>query len=126
MAGFVASGATFTFVGALGQFGAFVTSLSVSSPEAEIVDMTRANDPVGRVVLVPTGALVGGSVDVEYIASPGGADPDVFVCTNGTLTFAANGLTVSRGAILASSQRQASVGDIVRGSLRFVLTDYSG
>ena len=126
MAGFAAQGATFTFDGTRGQFGANVTSLSVSSPEAEVVDMTGPDDALGLRVMVPTGDWSGGSVEVEYIASPSGADPEGFVRDYGTLTFAASGVTISRRAILASTDKRVSVGDIVRGSLRFTLTDYEG
>jgi len=126
MAGFAAQGATFTFAGTRGQFGANVTSLSVSSPEAEVVDMTGPDDALGLRVMVPTGDWSGGGVNVDYIASPNGASPDGFVRDNGTLTFAANGLSVTRRAILVSAETQASVGDVVRGSLRFTLTDYEG
>jgi len=126
MAGFAAQGATFTFAGTRGQFGANVTSLSVSSPEAEVVDMTGPDDALGLRVMVPTGDWSGGSVEVEYIASPNGADPEGFVCDYGTLTFGATGINVTRRAVLTSSQRDARVGDIVRGSLRFTLTDYTG
>lgn len=126
MAGFAAQGATFTFAGTRGQFGASVTSLSVSSPEAEVVDMTGFGDDLGRRVMVPTGDWSGGSVEVEYIASPNGADPEGFVRDYGTLTFGATGLNISRRAILTSTDKQIRVGDIVRGSLRFALTDYEG
>lgn len=126
MAGFTAQGATFTFAGTRGQIGANVTSLSVSSPEAEVVDMTAIGDAAGQRIMVPTGDWSGGSIDVEYIASPGGPSPDGFVRDVGTLTFASNGLSVTRRAILVSAEVQASVGDLVRGSLRFALTDYAG
>lgn len=126
MAGFAAQGATFTFVGTRGQFGASVTSLSVSSPEAEVVDMTGFGDDLGRRVMVPTGDWSGGSVEVEYIASQNGADPEGFVRDYGMLTFGATGLNISRRAILTSTDKQIRVGDIVRGSLRFTLTDYEG
>lgn len=126
MAGFAAQGATFTFAGTRGQFGANVTSLSVTSPEAEVADMTEPTDEIGKRVLVPTGDWSGGGVAVDYIASASGASPDGFVCDYGTLTFASSGVSVTRRAILVSAERQIRVGDIVRGSLRFTLTDYAG
>lgn len=124
--GVTAQGATFTFAGRRGQFSANVTSLSVSSPQAEVVDMTGPDDAVGHGVMVPTGDWSGGSIDVEYIATAGGFSPDGFVCDVGTLTFASSGLIVTKQAILVSAQRQASVGELVRGSLKFALTDYAG
>lgn len=126
MAGVTAQGATFTFVGTRGQLSANVTSLSVSSPEAEVADMTGIATPAGQRIMVPTGDWSGGSIDVEYLASAGGFNPEGFVRDVGTLTFASSGLTVTKRAILVSAQRQASVGELVRGSLRFTLTDYTG
>ena len=125
MAGFAAQGATFTFATAsAGQFGAAVTSLSVASPEAEVVDMTGVDDAQGQRIMVPTGDWSGGSVEVEYIASPNGAAPEAFVRQVGIVTFSSQNMTVSRRAVLVAADRRASVGEVVRGTLRFTLTDY--
>ena len=86
--------------------------------------MTGVYDAMGRRVMVPTGDWSGGSVEVEYIASPNGAAPEAFVRQVGVVTFASPNMTVSRRAVLVAADRRASVGDVVRGALRFTLTDY--
>lgn len=126
MAGFTAQGATFTFSGSRGQFSANVTGLTVTTPEAEVVDMTGVDDPLAHRIMVPTGDWAGGDIQVEYIASSGGGVVDGFVSDCGNLSFIAPGIDVTRRAILVSADRQIRVGDIVRGSLRFTLTDYAG
>lgn len=126
MAGFAAQGATFTFQGTRGQFSAFVTGISVSTPVAEVVDMTSPSDEIGKRIMVPTGDWAGGDVQVEYIASPKGGVVDGFVSDCGTLSFKTADIDITRRAILVSADRQARVGDIVRGTLQFTLTDYAG
>lgn len=122
MAGFLAQGATFTFK----SVAATVTGVSVETPVAEVVDMTAYNAPVANNVLVPTGGWKGGSISVDYVYAKGGTDPQTVVRQYGTLTFSAPGITVSRQAILESASTQIRVGDVVRGSLKFLMTDYYG
>lgn len=123
MAGVPANGATFTFRGVQ----AIVTGISVETPAAEVVDMASAADPVGAIVMVPTGEWSGGTVSVDYIhAGPLQTDPQAVVRQVGQLRFASPGYTVSRNAILESATTEARTGDIVRGTLRFRMTDYYG
>lgn len=126
MAGFAAQGATFVFTSTRGAISANVTALSVATPTAEVVDMTSPSDPLGYRVMVPTGDVSGGTIDVEYIATPNGGSPDGFVTDYGVLKFDTPAMSVSRRAILVSADKEARVGDIVRGTLRFTLTDYEG
>lgn len=122
MAGFVASGATFTFCGVK----ATVTRVSVETPTAEIVDMTPSSWPTGQPpVLVPTGALTGGSIDVDFIASPGGVNPESIIGKVGTAQFSSPSLAVSQRAVCESASREAAVGDIVRGSMTLRFTGYT-
>ncbi len=86
--------------------------------------MTGVDDAQGQRIMVPTGDWSGGSVEVEYIATPSGVAPEAFVRRVGLVTFASPNMTVSRRAVLIAADRRASVGDLVRGSLRFMLTDY--
>ncbi len=118
-------GATFTFTCDRGTFNGGVTKISVDSPTAEVVDMTGGSDDVGLNVLVPTGAWKGGSVAVEYVAGSG-FDVQLLVRGYGSLTFTSPGMSVSRQVLLESASRNASVGDVVRGSLKFLMTDYYG
>lgn len=122
MAGVTAHGATFTFQGV----SAIVVGLSVETPKAEIVDMTGVADPVGATVLVPTGAQSAGSISVDYIHAPGGVDPQVLVGQRGQVVFGSPGYSLTRNVILESASAQARFGDVVRGSIRFVMTDYYG
>jgi hypothetical protein len=126
MAGFVASGATFTFVGPGANITAIVTRLSVETPTAEIVDMTAFNAPANQMVLVPTGAWQGGAIDVDFLYAPNGADPQTVIGKYGTAQFSSPQLSVSRNCILESASFEAAVGDLVRGTLRLRLTDYVG
>jgi hypothetical protein len=134
MAGFSAQGATFTFnATGVGIFRATVTGISVETPTAEVTDMTPAAAPVTQILMVPTGAWSGGSVSVDYIRDAGAGtgspqnigDPQVLVTKHGNATFASPNLTVSRNVILQSASTEARVGDLVRGSLRFIITDYT-
>lgn len=122
MAGLSAHGGTFTFM----SFQAAVTGLSVETPTAEIVDMTPAAAGAQYVVMVPTGAWSGGSVSVDYIRLPGTADPQSLVGACAPLSFSSAGYSVTKRCVLQSASTEARVGDLVRGSLRFVLTDYTG
>ena len=122
MAGVTAQGATFTFNGAV----AIITGLSINTPKAEIVDMTGINDPANTTVMVPTGAISPGSVTVDYVHIAGGLDPQAAIGVRGPLVFGSPGYSVTRNAILESASTEVRSGDVVRGSLNFVMTDYSG
>lgn len=131
MAGFSAQGATFTFVATGGTFVGAVTAVAVETPVAEVVDMTSITDAADQVKLVPTGAWSAGSVAVDYIATPGTADPQSLVRKAGTLTFTspamtATGLPISRQVILESATVEVRVNELVRGNLKFRVTDYTG
>lgn len=122
MAGVTAHGGTFTFL----QFSAFVVGVSVETPTAEIADMSGIGDGGDRVVLVPTGAWSGGSVTVDYLRDASTGDPQTIVRRTGFLTFASAGFNVSRQVILESASSEARAGELVRGTLRFRVTDYLG
>jgi hypothetical protein len=119
MAGATAQGATFSFAGFSGK----VTGISVESPTAVIADMTAIGDPKGYVVMVPTGDWVGGTVTVDFIAA---GDPQGLVRATGALSFASAALTVSRRVICQSASIGAQAGELIRGSLKFLITDYTG
>lgn len=124
MAGFTAQGATFTFNGSLGSFQGAIVGISVEAPTAEVVDMTTAIAPKGTRTLVPTGDWKGGGISVDFIMVSG--DPGSMVRGVGTLTFASQRLNVTKRAILESASYEARVGELVRGNLKFSLTDYQG
>jgi hypothetical protein len=122
MAGLNAHGGTFTFQG----FSAAVTGISVETPTAEVVDMTPMTASASQMVMVPTGAWSGGTISVDYIRVSQTVDPQTLVSKCDQLTFSSSGFSVSRRVVLQSASTEARVGDLVRGSLRFVLTDYTG
>lgn len=117
-------GATFIFAGSLGIISGRVTRLSVETPAAEVVDMTGVLDDPGLMVLVPTGSWRGGSVSVDYVADASVGDIQLYVRSVGRLTFSSPGHTVARQVLLESASSQVSVGDVVRGSMKFLMTDY--
>ena len=53
-------------------------------------------------------------------------DPQTFVKKVGNLSFSSAGYTVSRRVICESASVSAQSGEIVRGSLKFLMTDYQG
>lgn len=122
MAGVTAQGATFTFNGAV----AIITGLSINAPKAEIVDMTGINDAANLTVMVPTGAVGPGNVTVDYVHIAGGIDPQAVIGVRGPLVFGSPGYSVTRNVILESASTEVRSGDVVRGSLNFVMTDYYG
>lgn len=124
--GTTAQGGTFTFSVSGGNIVAKIIGLSVETPQAEIVDMTAYNDAAELSVAVPTGSWTGGSVSVDYMHVPGGQDPQSIVRKVGSLTFSSAGYSVTKRAILESATTEARVGELVRGTLRFRLTDYQG
>ena len=121
-----AQGAAFTFNGSRGFFRGGVTKVAVETPTAEVVDCTGTFDAGDQSVLVPTGAWKGGSITVEFVAGTGLGDVQSIVRGVGMLTFSSAGYSVSKRVILESASVGVAVGDIVKGSLRFVQTDYYG
>lgn len=113
--------ATFTFNGSWG----YVTGISVETPTAEVTNMTDAATAKGFLVMVPTGDWSGGTINVDYLHH-GTLDTQTIVGTVGQLSFSSTSYSVARRAILVSASTEARVGEVVRGSLRFQLTDYSG
>jgi hypothetical protein len=124
--GLSAQGATFTFAGSLGSFQGSVVGINVETPVAEVVDMTSPTDPLGHVYLVPTGGWSGGSVSLDFLATPATGDVAAIVRGVGQLTFSSPTWSVSKRAILESANTEARVGELVRGSATFRLTDYEG
>jgi hypothetical protein len=114
----IAYNATFSFSGFAGQ----VTGISVEAGTPELVDMTAANTPAGHAVMVPTGDFKPGSISVDFLADA----PPPDTGTVGPLTFNSSFLSVSRNVVLESAQVEARVGELVRGTMKFTMTDYSG
>lgn len=122
----VAQGAKFLFAGSRGSFSGAVTKVEVETPSAEIVDATGIYDGASATVLVPTGAWKGGSIKVDYIRPRDSQDIQLLVRGAGQLGFTATGFSFSRRVILESASEVASAGDVVRGTMKFVMTDWYG
>ena len=127
MAGFTAQGAVFTWTGTP-PFTGKVTGISVETPTAVVADMTAVGDQAGYMVMVPTGDWVGGTIAVDFVSF---GDPQGIVRQTGVLTLttaapagSTPALSISRRALCQSASVAAQVGEIVRGSLKFLMTDY--
>jgi hypothetical protein len=120
MAGATAHGATFSFLGFSGR----LTGISVEMPTAEITNMTSAGNGRGFMVMVPTGDSSGGTITVDFLTI--NTDPWSFVKKAGVLTFRSAGYSISRRVVCESASVSAQSGELVRGSLRFLITDYTG
>jgi hypothetical protein len=127
MAGVFALGASFSFRGV----AATVTGVSVETPKAAYVDMTHTptggfGDTVSSRVLVPTREMAPGSITVDFNQQPNQQDPNNLVGLHGQLSFQSAGYRVTRQAFLESSTTEVRVGELVRGTLKFITTDYYG
>jgi hypothetical protein len=117
-------GATFSFNSNRGAYSGGVTKATVELPQAEVVDVTGLYDSTERSILVPTGSIKGGSVSIDFIKSASSAPVTGMIRGIGQLSFNSPGFSVTRQVILESGSESASVGDVVRGSMRFLMTDY--
>lgn len=114
----LAHGTTFTFKGSTFS----VTSIRVQAPQAEIVDITPMAGAAGAVVMLETGEHASpGSVEIEFIGS---GNPASMVRQRGQLVISGSAGGLTKNAICENATQDAKVSDIVRGSARFVLTDY--
>jgi hypothetical protein len=113
-------GMTFTFPG----FSAHYTSISVEEPEAEVVDMTKIDDPIKTRRMVATGDVTSpATVRVDYIRLAGTLAPLTISGRSGQLVISHPNVSVSKKAVLQSATSEISVGDLLRGSLNFVIDD---
>lgn len=113
--------ATFTY----GSFSGYVTGLAVDMPRAEIVNMTPQNAAVGAMVMVPTGAVTGGKITVDFWHD-GVVNVRNLIGTYGTLTFSSAAYSVSQSVVCEHATMEARTGQIVSGTLSFVFTDFTG
>jgi hypothetical protein len=112
-------GTTFTFAGLQAHY----TSISVEEPEAEVVDMTAAGDPLSiKRRMVATGDFTSpGSISVDYIRLAGTPAPLAISGLEGQLSISHPNISVSKKAVLQSATSEMAVGDFLRGTLKFVI-----
>jgi hypothetical protein len=124
MAGATAHGATFSFTATGVKLTGKLLGVSVELPTAEVTNMTAAGDSLGYTFMVPTGEQSGGTITVEFLVW----DTDLwsFVKKVGDLSFTSAGYSISRRVICESASVNAQAGELVRGSARFLITDYLG
>lgn len=97
----------------------FATRVSVESPQPEITDMTGMDDPVGAIVMVPTGAFTApGRVSVDAF---GFTDPSAMVGLDGEAVFATQVGRMSFQAVCESASVEAQVGELLRVSFSLLV-----
>jgi hypothetical protein len=119
-------GTTFTFPG----FTAHYTSISVEEPEAEVVDMTSIDTPLGQKRMVPTRDVSSPArMRVDYVRLQGTPKPMAITGAQGVnggqavsivFSHATAGSFTVKGVLQSASSEFAS-GDLMRGSLTFVI-----
>lgn len=117
----LAQGTSFTF----NSTGYTVTSVRARAAQPEVVDMSPVDHPKNTgPLIVPTGAfMVPASVDIELI---GNQSPLSMIGQSGQLSITGPVGSVSEKAICEAAEVSAQVGDVVRGSARFIITSYQG
>lgn len=120
MAGVTAHGALFFYNG----FAGSVSGIAVETPVAEVTDMSSLGHPKGYMVMVPTGDQSGGTITVDFLTA--NVDVQSLVRSTGTLTFRSPGFSIARRVLCESASIGAQAGELVRGSIRFRITDYTG
>jgi hypothetical protein len=117
----LAQGTSFTF----NSTGYTVTSVRARAAQPEVVDMSPISHPINTgPMLVATGAfLVPGSVEIELI---GPQSPLSMIGQTGQLSITGPVGGITENAICETAEVSAQVGDVVRGSARFLITSHSG
>jgi hypothetical protein len=85
--------------------------------------MTAATDSLGYQYLVPTGEWSGGTITIDFLSA---TDPQPLVRKVGQLSFSSTNFRISRRVICESASIGAQTGELVRGSLKFAFTDWTG
>lgn len=117
----LSQGTTFKF----NSVGYTVTSVRARAAQPEVVDMSPINHPNDTgPMIVPTGAYAApGSVDIELI---GLQSPLGMIGQTGELSITGPVGSITEQAICEAAEVSAQVGDVVRGSARFIITSYQG
>lgn len=121
MAGVTAQGTTASFDG--DEFT--VTGFSFNPPAEQLVDMTSAGDLVGTNVMVPTGERSPGTMTIDFIADSSFSNPQAIIGQQGPLAISGP-YPVTRNVVCTDGSVQAAVGDIIKGTLQFTISDYYG
>ena len=104
-------------------------SITYTSAEAETVTLPVLTTPKNSTPLVvPTGDNQGGSISVEYTRELLGVNMDSYVGASASFSYTdSNGYSiVVSNMLLTSCSENVGTGDVVTGTLEFVLTSFSG
>ena len=121
MAGLTAQGTAASFDG--NSFT--VTGFSFEPPAAVLTNMTSKLASVDATVMAPTGERTPGTITVDFLADNSFSDPQSLTGTRATLSISGP-YGLSRNAVCTGGTVQASVGDLIRGTLQFTITDWYG
>jgi len=121
MAGLTAQGTSASFNG----ISFTVTGFSFESPAAVLTDMTSGRSSVGATVMAPTGEKTPGTITVDFLADDSFGNPQSLSGVRSTLSISGP-YGLSRNVVCTGGTVQASVGDLVRGTLQFTITDWYG
>lgn len=129
MAGIIAHGTSASFIPVTDeeiepQFFV-VTRFSFNPPAERLTDMTSVDDLIGANKMVGTGEREPGSISLEFIAAPSFSNPQIIIGQRGPLVIEGP-YGITRNVVCAGGSVDATVGDVVRGSLQFTISDYYG
>jgi hypothetical protein len=114
----LSQGAAFSFRGTKYT----VTSVTVESPQPEIVDMTSASDIASKKAMVWTGAYSSpGRIVIDGL---GFSDPKSLAGLIGDASFSTPGGSVSAHCVCDSASVEAKVGELLRVRMSLTITDY--
>lgn len=121
MAGLSAQGTSASFDGTTFT----VTGFSFEPPAAILTDMTAALDFVDAKKMAPTGETTPGTITVDFLADNSFSDPQSLSGTQASLSISGP-YGLSRNVVCTGGSVQAAVGDLIRGTLQFTITDWYG
>jgi len=121
MAGSTAQGTTASFDG----YSFTVTGFSFNPPAEQLADMTSASDLPGANVMVPTGEKTPGTMTIDFIADNAFSNPQGIIGTQGPLAISGP-YSITRNVVCTDGSVEATIGDIIKGTLEFTITDYYG
>lgn len=122
-----AHGASFSFTSGSDEFDAPVVGLSITYPTPDVVDMTSGSAAVGIKAMYPTGdTKTPGKIKVDWQvdAVSGTDDPQYLIGKIGSVAFESTGWSIKRNVYVESASVDARNGNVVRGTISFVMTDY--
>lgn len=122
-----AHGASFSFTSGSDEFDALVIGLSITYPTPEVTDLTAFGANLGIQANYPTGDMkTPGKIKIDWQVNAvmGTDDPQYLIGRIGEINFASTGWSIKRNVYVETASVDARVGNSVRGTISFVMTDY--